>query len=185
MAECTSAAVYKNIKHCPGDLVTPGIRAEVFFIPKADIASWPTPDPNNGVYTSEAKFTLQEGKKWHTIKGMKTQGNVKAEPTGEKPICTFDVTLNVFVPGTKNEVIAFANMAVNDDLVFAYMTQDGALRVIGTEFGDVDVKPSLDTGSKSGDNCGETCAITSNMPYQPLALADISCLGAVDDGAAA
>lgn len=184
MAECTSAAVYKNITHCPGDVVTPGIRAKVFFIPVADIASWPTPDPLNGKYAEEGKFTLAEGKKWHTIKGMKSQGNATAEAVGEKPLCTFDVTLNVFIPGMKDEVIAFANKAVNDDLVFAYMTQDGTVRIIGTEFGDCQVKPSLATGSNSGDQCGETCAITCNMPYQPLSLSGLAALGAIDDGAA-
>ena len=179
---CSSAAVYGSIAHCPGDIIAPGVRATVWFIPQADIASWPTADPKKGNYGESGQFTLVEGKKWYTIKGMKSQGNATAEPVGEKPAKSFDVTLNVFVPGLKDEVIAWANQASNDDLVFAYQQADGTIRIVGHEYGECNVNPSMATGSGSGDQVGETCAITCNMPYQPLSVSGIAALGAIDEG---
>ena len=62
------ALVYKPGKHCPGDVETPaGVGEKVYFIRKSDLVAWPTPGPNNGNFTAEAKFILKEGKKWHSI----------------------------------------------------------------------------------------------------------------------
>ena len=176
---CESQNVYTSIKRCPGETIAPGIRATVWFIPAADIETWPTADPAAGKLTGE--FTLKEGKKWLTAKGVKSQGGVQSDPVGEKPFKSFNVTLTVLVAGLSAGVVGFANMASNDDLVFSVQEPDGTIKVIGYEFGDVDVNPTGNTGSSSGDTVGETCAITCNMPYQPLALSGIAALGAVDE----
>lgn len=175
---CTSANVYASIKRCPGEIITPGTRESVWFIPAADITAWPTASPSTGKLTGS--FTLATGKKWFTLKGMSKQGNAEAAPVGEKPCKSFDVTLNVFIPGLAAENVGWANMASNDDLVFAYQEKDGTIKIVGYEFGDVDVAPTSNTGQASGDTVGQTCAITCNMPYQPLAVTGISSLGAID-----
>lgn len=179
---CTSKNVYGNVGYCPGDIITPGIRATVWFIPHDDIASWPTPQAEKGNY-GDGTFTLVEGKKWHTIKGMKSQGNAVAEPQGEGVAASFNNTQNFFVPGLKDEVIGWANMAVRDNLVFAYQQADGKIRIIGYEYGDTVTAPTMNTGSASGDNVGETVAVTCNMPYQPLSVSGIAALGAVEEDA--
>ena len=180
---CTTSSVYKALIHCPGTIIAPGIRSNVWFIPKDDIETWPTADVSAGNYGSAGKFTLKTGKKWYTIKGIKSQGSVESAPTGEKPCKSFDNTLNVFVPGLSADVIGWANQASNDDLVFAFQGSDGSIKIIGYEYGEVDVAPTSNTGSGSGDNKGETCAITCDMPYQPLVLVGgLTSLGDIDDG---
>lgn len=176
---CTSKAVYQSLVYCPGEQITPGIRSTLFYIPARDITKWPVADKAAGKLVGN--FELKTGKKWLHIKGVKSQGNVESAPQGEKPYKSFDVTANAFVPGLKPAVVGWANQAANDDLIFAVQEPDGTIKIVGYEYGEVDVNPTGATGSVSGDTVGETCAITCNMPYQPLAVEGIASLGEIDD----
>ena len=74
MNKCDSVDLYSSLDFCEGQTVLPGIRKNVFFQKKSNIAKWPTlPKMVEGttmaaLATYEGDFTLAADKKWLTLK---------------------------------------------------------------------------------------------------------------------
>ena len=107
---CASTALYESLVHCKGATVLPGLRPHIFYIPKHDIVTFPTPPntvPSGGTMgalaTISEDFVLAADAKWKKIDIVSNASNVNAESQGEAPSKTFNNTGVFKYPGNNAE----------------------------------------------------------------------------------
>lgn len=96
---CASTALYESLVHCKGATVLPGLRPHIFYIPKRDIVTFPTPPntvPSGGTMgdlaTISEDFVLAADAKFKRIDIVSNASNVNSESQGEAPSKTFNNT---------------------------------------------------------------------------------------------
>ena len=164
---CTTKSLYDSVAACPGQKILAGIRRRLYYIPKADIADWPTlPSVDDQGATMESvaqyngNFTLEGDKVWQFIDLKDEASNVTFESVGEDGSKLFNNQANAIVSGMKDAVKGFARQANDDDLVYLYQNRDGSFCVLGNEMFKTHTKPSGDTGTEV------TGAITTTFAIQ-------------------
>ena len=171
--DCANEALYESLKHCKGTTVLPGLRPHVYYIPKSDIASWPTRTKISDSGATMKKlgqlngnFVLAADKKWRRIDLVTPQSNVNSESQGDKPSKTFNNTAAFRYPGLNADAVGFCRQANADDLVFLWPQRDGQYRVLGNEMFETNVTPAQESGSSETDSAGTTInvSVTDEMP---------------------
>lgn len=142
----------------PGAANVPGTQQIGYFIPKADITTWPAID--DATNTIATDFTLAVGKFWIPFYGTQEKGKVDFEPQGEVDNESFLNKASWFHPGQKAEALAFAAQAVQDDLVYALIETDGTIRIVGDEKFKTITKPTGTTGDARSSAKGMTLEIS-------------------------
>ena len=135
---CEGVALYESLKFCKGKAILPGLRSAVYYISKADIATYPTlPDKATSSMDElsilKGNFTLSASKKWHRIDLDTNKGQIEFETQGEVPSVTYVNKLTLTHPENDEEAAAFARQAANDDLLFLVPQRDGKWRLVGNE----------------------------------------------------
>lgn len=157
MADCTVNTQYDSIEACPGKKVIAGVKRRVYYIPKTDIAGWPTlPDLGSAdAKTMEAlakyvgNFTLKADATWKFFDLKDNSSNVTWETAGELGSQIINNQASMVLAGSSAAIAGFSRQAINDDLVFVYQEKDGAFRVLGNkDISATDVKSSGDSGSE-------------------------------------
>ena len=170
---CASTALYESLVHCKGATVLPGLRPHIFYIPKRDIVTFPTPPntvPSGGTMgalaTISEDFVLAADAKWKKIDIVSNASNVNAESQGEAPSKTFNNTGVFKYPGNNAEAAAFCRQANADDLVYLWPQRDGQYRVLGNPMFETNTTPAQESGSAETDAGGTTInvAVTDTMP---------------------
>lgn len=170
---CASTALYESLVHCKGSTVLPGLRPHIFYIPKSDIVTFPTPPntvPNGGTMgalaTISENFVLKADAKWKKIDIVASASNVNSESQGEAPSKTFNNTGAFRYPGNNAEAAAFCRQANADDLVYLWPQRDGQYRVLGNPMFETNTTPAQESGSAETDASGTTInvAVTDIMP---------------------
>jgi hypothetical protein len=171
MAENCTGLSPQSLDWCEGKVNLPGIRTEVYTIPKRDIEKWPVlPETyalNMGelsVYTGN--FELAAGKKWRQLSVLVDKSPVTSESQGVKPSKTTLVKATFVHPGTEEDATAFCRLANNSDYVYIVRTKPGKYRVIGNEMYQTDTNPSQNLGGAPTDEMGTTLevSVTDMMP---------------------
>lgn len=157
---------FADINFPIGSVNPSGISDIGYWIPKADIASWPTienPDAADADvdkvagYTGD--FTLKTGKTFKRIYSTQGKGKATAEATGETDCKMFNNGLNLKYPKLNNAIRAFAKALVNGDAVFI-VKHDGHFVVVGHPDYRSVIEPSFDTGDSAGSDKGGTINVT-------------------------
>lgn len=170
---CASTALYESLMHCKGATVLPGLRPHIFYIPKRDIVTFPTPPntvPSGGTMgdlaTISEDFVLAADAKWKKIDIVASASNVNSESQGEAPSKTFNNTGVFKYPGNNAEAAAFCRQANADDLVYLWPQRDGQYRVLGNPMFETNTAPAQESGSSETDASGTTInvAVTDIMP---------------------
>lgn len=170
---CASTALYESLAHCKGATVLPGLRPHIFYIPKSDIVTFPTPPntvPSGGTMgalaTISEDFVLAADAKWKKIDIVASASNVNSESQGEAPSKTFNNTGAFRYPGNNAEAATFCRQANADDIVYLWPQRDGQYRVLGNPMFETNTTPSQESGSAETDASGTTInvAVTDIMP---------------------
>lgn len=164
---CSTKSIYESVEACPGQRNLPGVRRRLYYIPKAEIAAWPTlPNVDTAnvqmkdlaAYTGD--FTLQ-GEKYFKFIDLKDEAsNVTFEPVGEDGSKLYNNQANAIVSGMPDEIKGLARQALNDDLVYVYQQRDGKFCVLGNEMFKTHTSPSGDTAAEA------TGAVTTTFAIQ-------------------
>lgn len=164
---CTTNSVYDSVEQCPGAKVLPGIRRRLYYIPKADIANWPTL-PNIGStgvnmgdlakYTGD--FTLAAEKYFKSIDLKDEASNATVETVGENGSKLHNNQASFIVAGISDEIKGFLRQAINEDIIFVAQQRDGKFVVFGNEMFECHVNGSADTGAEA------TAAVTATIAVQ-------------------
>lgn len=149
---------YGALNWTPGAGNVAGTQQIGYFIPKAQITTWPAID--DATNTIATDFTLEVGKFWIPIYGTQGKGKVDFEPQGEVDNESFLNKASWFHPGQKAEALAFAAQAVQDDLVYAFIEIDGTIRIIGDEKFKTITKPTGTTGDGPASAKGTSLEIS-------------------------
>ena len=170
MAECTTKSLYESVEACPGKKNFPGIRRRIYFIPKADIATFPAlnaipADPGNDDNMAKlgqlnGDFELAQGKFFKFLDLKDEASNVTFETVGEDGSKLFNNQATAILSGQDDELKGFARQAVNDDIVFVYQDRAGKFCVIGNEMFKCHTTPSGDTAAEA------TGAVTTTFAIQ-------------------
>lgn len=165
MNNCESNGLYESLNWCPGQTVLPGIRAEVLFIPKAAIVTWPKlpaiadAESMAALATYAEDFVLAADQKWQRITAFTAKSSISSESQGEHPSKTFLNKLSLLYPGTNAEAAGFCRQANVDQLIFAVPQRDGQYRIVGSEAFDTNVKPSQTSGEGDTGSGGTTIEV--------------------------
>jgi hypothetical protein len=160
-----------SLNWCEGKVNLPGIRADVFYIPKRDIVSWPTLPETFTTQMAElatyaGSFVLAENKKWQKLSVLPNKSPVTSESQGAKPSKTTLVKATFVHPGTEEDATAFCGLANNDDYVYIVQIKRGKYRVVGNEMYQTETNPSQNLGGAPTDEMGTTLevSVTDRMP---------------------
>lgn len=183
---CSTSALYDSLRFCDGKTVMPGLRRKAYFIPKADIVTFPSlPELDAEGVTMESlsvlqgDFVLAADAKFKAIDLDDTASNVTSESQGEYPSKSFLNKATFKHPGKAEEATGFCRLANGSDLIFIYQERDGQFRVLGNEMFRTNIKPSQESGAKETDASGTTLAIeVSDKCPAPFYVGTIS----TDDG---
>jgi hypothetical protein len=165
MAEECIGVSPQSLNWCNGKINLPGIRTDVFVIPKRDIVTWPTlPETvieNIGeMATYNGAFVLAEGKLWLKIQVTTDKSPVNFATQGSKPSKTFLNSATFIYPGVEEVASAFCLLANNDDYVYLVQTKPGKFRVIGNEMYQTETNPSQALGAAATDEMGTTLEVS-------------------------
>lgn len=164
---CSATDMYESLVHCKGKTVLPGIRPEVYGIPKAAIAKWPAlPDLDEeglsmgkiAVYKGD--FTLAADKVFNRMSVLTEASNITSTSQGEKPSKTFLNSATFKHESVDEEATGFCRLVNSDDYVFVARQRNGKFRVIGNEKFETNVNPAQDSGMSVTDVSGTTFEVT-------------------------
>jgi hypothetical protein len=161
----------QSLDWCEGRTNLPGIRTDVYYIPKRDISQWPVLPETfvsamGEMATYVGSFSLAAGKKWLKLWVMVDKSPVTAESQGAKPSKSTLVKATFVHPGTEEDATAFCGLANNDDYVYIVQVKKGKYRVIGNEMYPTETNPSQNLGGSPTDEMGTTLevSVTDRMP---------------------
>jgi len=161
----------QSLEWCEGAVNLPGIRSKVYFIPKRNIALWPTlPDVvTSGIgdlATYVGDFVLVAGKEWQEMDVLVEESPVKSASQGTKPGKTFLNTGTFYSPKVDADATGLARVANNGDYVWLFQEKPGKYRVIGNEMYQTDHKIDQSLGSKATDQMGTPfeASVTDKSP---------------------
>ena len=168
---CKSPTTPGSLAWRSGQLVSPGIRYTVYYIPKRDIVSWPKlpgfdSETSDKLAVLTGNFVLAADAVWHSIRVDQKKSPVVSEQQGEQPFATY-LDKGTFVhPGTAEQAAGFARQAANDDYVYLFEQIDGKIRLIGNEAYETATKVSINLGQVGGTDKGTTieASCTSECP---------------------
>lgn len=165
---CSSTNLYESLEHCKGKPVVPGLRPEIWGIPKTQITGWPTlPDIDSEnadmkkIATYEGDFALAADNVFFKIDILTMASKLSSASQGEYPNKTYLNTLTVKYAGVDEDATGFCRMANSDDLVYVVRQRNGKFRVLGNDAFETDTKPSQDSGMAVTDASGTTLEITA------------------------
>lgn len=158
---CAAANLYDSLPFCKGNPTLPGIRPEVYGIPKSQIISYPKlPSPGDegatmkSIATYSGDFTLAADSSFIRIDVLTLASSLKSESQGDQPSKTFLNTASLKYAGNNEAATGFCRLVNSDDFLFVIRQRDGKFRVLGNEMFETDVKPSQDSGMAVTDASG-------------------------------
>ena len=167
MENCASTNIYDDLEFCKGKTVLPGLRPEIYAVPKSVITEHPTlPDIDSDgadmgkIATYDGDYKLEADAYFNKIDILTPASSIKSESQGEKPSKTFINTLTAKYADVSEKATGFCRMANSDDLLYVVRQRDGRFRVIGNESFETETNPSQDSGMNVTDASGTTLEIT-------------------------
>jgi len=153
---------YANVDWAEGTKNLPGIKRNVYFLPKSEISAWPAFDELSNKYT--ANFTIGDNT-WKRLQVVMRKSPVTSEMQGEPENATHLNKATFIFAGTSAAALAFAAKANRDDLVFLVEDRHGVFHVIGHEDFRTMVRAGVALGTEGGDEKGITMEIECTDAY--------------------
>lgn len=131
----------QDLTHLSGSDNTPGIQQQVFYAVLEDIDMLPLPAQDDSasptgtfadLVTITADIIMKAGKQFHSIYVTLEEGDLKHEGQGETDSMSYKNTLEFSHPGSKAEVLGFAQWVKNNNIVFLVPEVDGQVRLLGS-----------------------------------------------------
>ncbi|WP_372775645.1 hypothetical protein [Mangrovibacterium sp.] len=143
---------FGNLDWVDGQVSVPGVYANLWYVEKSKIISWPqfaaAPADAQAEVTLAGDFVLEAATLWKRINCIDVKSEPTSEQQGEIRCKTYANKFKVVTSLTTVEATAFAKLAANTDLVYIYQERDGGkFRVCGSEKFLTDTKVTQMTGS--------------------------------------
>lgn len=162
---------YDHIPGLEGQPNPPGEKKTLLLAPISwfeAIAPVAGPDALDATrYTIATDHTFKTGKGWIKVYTTLDTLHLTAESIGERDSRGHDVKIEFFHPGTKKQIMAFAQLAQNDEFIALAQGLDGAILQVGAEDLGADILSNYDGGTVSSGRRGTTFTLQS---YAPLYL---------------
>jgi len=151
---------------CEGRKNTGGTQTNVYYASVCDFDVIPTVPANPATMADVAKitanFTFKPGKKFSKFYTTEGTSEVKSTGVGETDGRSFEITAEVFHPGTEVELLGFATMINNASTIWLVPDADGVIRVIGSEAFPAKISANdHTTGKATADRKGSTFVLKS------------------------
>lgn len=153
---------YANVDWSEGTKNLPGIKRNVYFMPKANISAWPTFDEALNKYADN--FTIGANV-FNRLQVVMRKSPVTSEMQGEPESATHLNKATFIFAGTSAAALAFAAKANRDDLVILIEDRAGVFHVIGHEDFRTIVRANAALGTEGGDEKGITMEVECTDPY--------------------
>lgn len=148
-----------------GSVNPSGISDEVYFIPKKDIAAFPTITDDFATAATETAyasltgdFTLKSGKVWTRMYNTQGKGKATYESQGETDCKMYTNKLSMLYPKINVKGRALSKAMANGDYVFIFK-HDGKYYLIGSK----DYRAVCGNNGDTGDAAGSAKGITFNV----------------------
>lgn len=151
----------QDLTHLAGSDNTPGIQQTIYYAPLEDIASLPVPDKDDSasatgtfadLVTITSDIVMKAGKQFHSMYVTLEDGDLKHEGQGEMDSMSFKNSLEFAHPGSKPEILGFAQWVKNNNIVFLVPEVDGQVRLLGSRAYPAKLQSAPGgTGKKSAD----------------------------------
>lgn len=162
------AVNYADLDYLRNKPNIPGIKAYVYFAPKADILTWPTlaAAPASladlGQYAA-GNIVMKTGKQFFKIGTVSQKGKADSETQGEAGSQSFVNKLTFQASSLEPAYVGFASKAIYDDLVYIVVDAfTGVKRMMGNEEFETVTKVTATTGDSPTSSKGLT--VTAEVP---------------------
>jgi hypothetical protein len=157
---------FQSLKWPEGKVNPSGIKPIAYWIPKSNIAAYPTIKNEDAATIGEAvnyagDFVLQPGKHWFTLYTTQGKGKASFEGTGEKDCKMFNNKASLKYPDITDEAKNLAKATINASCIFIIPQPLNRFAVVGSEDYDVEATITGDTGDAPGSAKGLTVEITA------------------------
>ena len=177
---CFENTPLEDILVCPNDEFQAGLSPEIYFLPKAFLKTFKLP-ANTSTYAQAATITQDiepiVGKGFVKMDLQIDLNSVNTNLVGNRGNKKDQTTLNIFIPGTKAEVLGFKKTYKNLPGIYIAKDNNGKKFVIGTKDQPAYIDElDVNTGQGPEDNNGGTGTIiancnlyeyTGNIPLNP------------------
>lgn len=160
------SGIFESLGWADGKINPSGIKTEIFFIPKTDIASFPNitaaPATAAANVSLDGDFVLVAGKKWNRLYSTQGKGKVEFEPIGEKDCKMFMVKGAFKFPDLDNAAKNLAKSAVNANVIYVVCLPHETEKryvVIGDNYYDVTTNVKGSSGDAPGSDKGVTVEV--------------------------
>lgn len=167
MNKCASVAIYDDIEFCKGETTLPGLRPEVYYIPKTLILTYPTlakPSDTDAtlktIATYDGNFGLAADAVFFKLDILTDASKIASESQGNPPSKTFLNSCTLKYAGNNEVAAGFSRLINSDDILFVIRQRDGKFRVIGNDSFETDCKPAQDSGMAVTDASGTTIEVS-------------------------
>lgn len=157
------AGLFENMVWTDGQVNPSGIATELYYIPKSDIATFPTVAAAPATATANVNlngdFVLKATKTWFKLSSIQGKGEVSFEPIGEKSCVMFKNKLKYAFPDITDAAKSHAKQAANSNLVYIVKLPHQSEKryiVIGDSDYDTETKPTGNSGAEPGSSKGLT-----------------------------
>lgn len=128
----------QDLTHVSGSDNTPGVQQTIYYTTLDNIVTLPLPDQDNsasptGTFADLVTITkdILVKKPLSSIYVTLEEGELKHESQGEMDSISFKNVLEFTHPGSKPEVLGFAQWVKNNNIVFLVPEVDGQVRLLG------------------------------------------------------
>lgn len=156
---------YSDIDFTIGSVNPSGIGPKIYYCPKSDITSFPTPaNPEDigATLATVAKitgdFVMATGKKFKLLYSTQGKGKITAESTGEVDMKMYLNKAVIVYPKLTPETLGLAKAMANGDYVFV-IQHDSKFFLIGSK----DYRCAASVTVDSGDAAGSAKGVTINL----------------------
>lgn len=153
----------KDLNWQDGEDNTAGIQQNVYFAKLEDIATLPKPQVDDSTSSGEleqlvtisSNIVMKANKTFKKLYCTLEEGGLASALQGNMDGKSFKNTLEIFHPGSKAEVLGFAQWAKNSSLIIIVPESDGQARILGhAGYPAKMTGGGADTGKKTTDTKG-------------------------------
>ena len=160
------AGIFESLEWADGKVNPSGIKTEIYFCPKTDIATFPEiaadPATSSENVSLNGDFEMVAGKTFYRLYSTQGKGKVTFEATGEKD-CKMFLNKGTFkFPDIDDAGKSLAKSSVNSNVIFVVpLPHESEKRfvVLGDSYWDCTVSVSGDSGDEPGSDKGITIEI--------------------------
>ena len=151
---------FAAVGHTDGESNMPGTRITAYFCPIAGITTFPSrvavPTTNDERIRLQGTYVCAAQMNFVALYLSYKSGTFKAEPVGDIDGGAYNLSAELFHPGSKDEVAGFAAAILNTPGVLILIEENGERLVMGSDIHPCYIKGAFDLGKATPDRKGFT-----------------------------